>query len=105
MRKRARRRRLRSRHRFCSCCLRRLLCVSYPITSLTFGRIHALWDALEVPVAERVAEGVEAAERVEVQEAVAEAEDVGGRHARTALSGGNAKEPGRGTHVAVGCGV
>ena len=67
--------------------------------------VHALWDALAVPVAEQVAEGVEAAERVEVQEAVAEAEDVGGRQARTALSGGNAKEPGRGTHVAVGCGV
>jgi hypothetical protein len=67
--------------------------------------VHALWDALAVAVAERVDEGVDAAVRVEVAEAVAVAEEVGGRHARMALSGGGAYDAGRGTHVAVGCGV
>jgi len=66
--------------------------------------VHADCDAELVPVALRLAVVVVTAERVAVADAVAVAEEVGGRHANTAESAGNAALPGRGPHVAVGSG-
>jgi len=66
--------------------------------------VHTDCDADAVPVAVRVEDGVEAAERVAVEVAVAVADCVGGRHVSTALSAGTPGEPGRFPHVATGSG-